>query len=79
MMKDCVKLKRKKERETGGQGADAKKFSGTCNHCGKKGHKEGQCWEKPGNSNKRLAWYNKLKERRELVVQQSNKPTTLNM
>ncbi len=42
---------------TGGSGNSSsnntKKFQGKCNHCGTKGHKETDCWQKDENAHKR--------------------------
>ena len=35
-----------------GGGINHVKFQGKCNHCGKYGHKEYQCWAKHGRPNK---------------------------
>ena len=43
----------------GGNGGGSKqnKFNGTCNQCGKRGHKKVDCWLNPNNKDKRPAWF----------------------
>ena len=78
MVRNCPKLKDKNNRKgnggnNGGKGAPSGKgykgasqrFTGNCNYCGKSGHKEADCWDKPGNGAKRPAWYKKVVEQRE--------------
>ena len=33
------------------------KFKGTCNKCGKQGHKGKDCWENEANADKRPSWW----------------------
>ena len=35
------------------------RFKGTCNHCGKHGHKAVDCWDDPKNADKRPEWMKK--------------------
>jgi len=33
-----------------------KRFNGSCNHCGKQGHRKADCWELPENAAKKLSY-----------------------
>ena len=64
---DCFKLKAKKAREGEGNGSStqsANKSKDKCFHCGKVGHKQDQCWNKPGNESKKPAWIKKKEEKK---------------
>ncbi|KAL7571808.1 hypothetical protein ACA910_002895 [Epithemia clementina (nom. ined.)] len=58
------------EKKTGEKGAksgsknknDKRK---ACNHCGKTGHEEANCWNKPENANKKPKWYKPGKDKGE--------------
>ena len=39
-----------------------KKFNGTCNNCGKHGHKAVDCWNDPKNADKRPDWWTEKNE-----------------
>jgi len=51
---DADKYKRNKN--DGGK-EKRSKFKGTCNYCGKTGHKAADCWDNPANASKVPKWY----------------------
>ena len=64
LMKDCFQKKRQDALKEGKPGTKPPgKFQGKCNHCGKSGHKEAACWDKPSNNNKRPDRFKDLKKK----------------